>query len=146
MTPTYSSSIPAPAREASKFVWQASRGGVALHYGHAINLKGGLMRGKLQRKRGQPRSASPEPSLLQDDHYHHHHHQQQQPQQQYTMRPPQPYMKQIKLHPSGCQQWSSQVRCCDLFCRVCRLHIRLYHCLRRSSPKRRHIDVETRLP
>lgn len=28
---------------------------------------------------------------------------------QHVMRPPQPYMKQIKLHPSGCQQWSSQV-------------------------------------
>lgn len=25
------------------------------------------------------------------------------------MRPPQPYMRQIKLHASGCQQWSSQV-------------------------------------
>ncbi|CAM9102652.1 unnamed protein product, partial [Ectocarpus sp. 13 AM-2016] len=28
---------------------------------------------------------------------------------QHVMRPPQPYMKQIKLHPSGCQQWSSQI-------------------------------------
>ncbi|CAM9367052.1 unnamed protein product, partial [Ectocarpus sp. 4 AP-2014] len=27
----------------------------------------------------------------------------------HVMRPPQPYMKQIKLHPSGCQQWSSQI-------------------------------------
>ena len=63
------------------------------------------MRGKLVQRQGcPPRSGSPEPTASQDEQ------QQQQQQQQYTMRLPQPYMKQIKLHPSGCQQWSSQVR------------------------------------
>ncbi len=71
--------------------------------------KGVLMRGKLQRRGGRSRSASPEPTLWQDDNHHHHHHHHHHQPQQYAMRPPQPYMKQIKLHPSGCQQWSSQV-------------------------------------
>lgn len=37
-----------------------------------------------------------------EDHAHQQH-------QQYNTPLPKPYMKQIKLHPSGCQQWSSQV-------------------------------------
>lgn len=51
-------------------------------------------------------STSPErtPSPSRGDHLR-----QQQQEKQYVVRPPQPYMKQVKLHPSGCQQWSSQV-------------------------------------